>query len=387
MHCRVCDTDGIEKKINYKTPINHNYLKNKNDEFELHDFEIYFCNSCGFIQSPHYVKPKTELYENYITLSSWKNQPQAQLIINRMNDFLGLETDSKIIDVGANDGSFLDLLHNSGYTNISGIEPTSDASTIAINKSHKIIQDFLTTDLIYQHKLAKEFDVVISRHVLEHILELNDFLTACRTMLSNNGILILELPDHGEAIKYNDYSFWEEHVNYFTENTLNTALKKNGLEIFASEKTLFTGTAQIHFIKKSPSETILSANEEIEKSKIYLENFSNFKSKLHEYMANIKSEKEIIGFGAGCRLAGLVNIFELQPYITCFVDDNSNKVGKYLPMSKLEIRPSNILIEKDYHVVMGVNAEIEGKITKKLNIKDFSSFLPPSANLPNFWMQ
>ena len=87
-------------------------------------------------------------------------------------------------------------------------------------------------------------------------------------------------------------------------------------------------------------------------------------------MTNIKSKKEIIGFGAGCRLAGLVNIFELEPYITCFVDDNSNKVGKYLPMSQLEIRPTNILIDKDYHVVMGVNAEIEGRLAKKLKIKN-----------------
>ncbi|MDA9190440.1 methyltransferase domain-containing protein [Alphaproteobacteria bacterium] len=387
MNCRVCKTNGIEKKITYKTPINHNYLKNKSADFEIHNFEIYFCNRCGFIQSPHYIKPKHELYENYITLSSWKNQPQAQLIIDRMNDFLGLERDSKIADVGANDGSFLDLLGKAGYNNTIGIEPTSDASKIAKGNSHNIIQDFLTTDLVGELQLKKQFDVVISRHVLEHILELNDFLTACRSMLTDDGILILELPDHGEAIKYNDYSFWEEHVNYFTENTLNTALKKNGLEIFASEKTLFTGAAQIHFIKKSASETIFPPNEEIKKSKTYLENFGQFKSRVHEYMTSIKSKKEIIGFGAGCRLAGLVNIFELQPYITCFVDDNSNKVGKYLPMSQLEIQPTNVLIGKDYHVVMGVNAEVEGKLAKKFKIKDYSSFLPPSANLPSFWMQ
>ena len=387
MHCRVCETDGIEKKIKYRTPINHNYLKNKSDDFEIHDFEISFCKECGFIQSPRYVKPKNELYENYITFSSWKNQPQAQLIINRMSDFLGLEGGSKIVDVGANDGSFLDLLKKAGYYNASGIEPTSDASKIAKSKSHDIIQDFLTTDFVHERKLQKKFNVVISRHVLEHILELNDFLRACRLMLLDNGILILELPDHGEAVRYNDYSFWEEHVNYFTESTLNTALKKNGLEIFASEKTLFTGIAQIHFIKKSASETLLPSCQEIEKSKIYLENFSKFKSKIHQYMKNIRSEKEIIGFGAGCRLAGLVNIFELQTYITCFVDDNPNKVGKYLPMSQLEIQPTNVLNGKDYHVIMGVNAEIEGKLAKKFKIKDYSSFLPPSANLPRFWMQ
>lgn len=72
-----------------------------------------------------------------------------------MSDFLGLEGGSKIVDVGASDGSFLDLLKKAGYYNVSGIEPTADASRIAKSKSHDIIQDVLTTDFVHERKLQK----------------------------------------------------------------------------------------------------------------------------------------------------------------------------------------------------------------------------------------
>ena len=70
-------------------------------------------------------------------------------------------------------------------------------------------------------------------------------------MLTDNGILILELPDHGEAQNTMIIAFGKRTLIISLKNTLNTALKKNGLEIFASEKTLFTGTAQIHLLKNS----------------------------------------------------------------------------------------------------------------------------------------
>ena len=56
-------------------------------------------------------------------------------------------------------------------------------------------------------------------------------------------------------------------------------------------------------------------------------------------------------------------------------------------MSKLEIRPSSELSKSDYHVILGVNAELEGRVIKKFGLQDYCSFLPPSFNLPDFWMR
>lgn len=387
MKCRLCGSAKIEKKISYKTPINHQYLSHPEGNDDTYAFHIFFCKSCGFIHSPKYVQSKESLYKNYFTLSSWKSQPQALQIVSRLKDFIGLPINSKIVDVGANDGTFLDLLVQEGYTDVCGIEPTMDASTIAIEKSHEIINDFLSLDLVDKHNLENKYDVVTSRHVLEHVLELDDFLQACRLMLNEGGVLILELPDHGEAIKYRDFSFWEEHVNYFTNETLTAALRKNGLEIFASEITLFTGAAQIHYIKRCHTMDLQSSPVHLELAENYLDSFEAFGHRLQEYVNDIKSKKDVVCFGAGCRLAALVNIFNLQPDISYFVDDNIDKIGKFLPMSKLEIKSSSELNKSDYHVILGVNAELEGRVIKKFLLQDYCSFLPPSFNLPTFWMR
>jgi len=385
MECRICQSTNVSKKISYKTPINHNYLLHPEDACKYYQFDIYFCHECGFIYSPDYIQSKDELYENYFTLSAWKPQPHTQSIVARIKNFLGTPLDSKIIEVGCNDGSFLDLLVENGYRNVIGIEPTKDASSASIKKSHQVINNFLTSSLVDDYDLANKFDIVTSRHVIEHIIDLDDFLQSCRKMLKPNGVLILELPDHGEAIKYLDFSFWEEHVNYFTYETIHNLLQKNGLTIFATESTLFTGTAQIHYIKRSEPLELEHSAEHLEKAERYLDNFDLFSHNIKNYVQEINASREIICFGGGCRLTSLINIFQLQSEIKCFVDDNIHKVGKFLPMSQLEIQPSSILKGGDYHVILGVNGEIEGKIIRRFNLQSYCSFLPPSLNLPNFW--
>ena len=48
-----------------------------------------------------------------------------------------------------------------------------------------------------------------------------------------------------------DYSLWEEHINYFTLNTLKTLLKKHSFEIIHYETTLYSGKALTVFCKKT----------------------------------------------------------------------------------------------------------------------------------------
>ncbi|WP_228005580.1 class I SAM-dependent methyltransferase [Leptospira interrogans] len=83
------------------------------------------------------IDPKI-LYKNYFTFSSWKNQPHVPRLVEVMEAICSLEKTEKILEIGCNDGSFIDLLKLRGYKNIYGIEPTLDASTIAIDKGHDV---------------------------------------------------------------------------------------------------------------------------------------------------------------------------------------------------------------------------------------------------------
>ena len=75
-----------------------------------------------------------------------------------------------IVEIGANDGTFLDLLREQGYTNIYGVEPSDDLVKFSRGKGHKIVTDHFGPDIV--DALIKDFGVpklIICRHTLEHI--------------------------------------------------------------------------------------------------------------------------------------------------------------------------------------------------------------------------
>jgi hypothetical protein len=81
----------------------------------------------------------------------------------------------------------------------------------------------------------------------------------------------------------------------------------------------------------------------------------------------------------------------LEKYIECFVDDQPEKQGKYMPGSQLPILSAKALYERGIDVcLLGVNFECEDKVIAKhrefLNKGGvFFSVLPPSTRLPVFW--
>ena len=78
--------------------------------------------------------------------------------------------------MGCNDGKFLKRLDRTWFTHISAIEPATDAFNEAIASHSSVINDFFTFQSAQQYYALSEFDCVVTRQVLEHICDLDDFM-------------------------------------------------------------------------------------------------------------------------------------------------------------------------------------------------------------------
>ena len=185
-----------------------------------------------------------------------------------------------------------------------------------------------------------------------------------------------------------DYSFWEEHVNYFTISTLKQLLSLHGFRIIFSETTWFTGQAIVLYCQKDLS--IRSAShldyDHIQRTR-YISDFQIFKNHLFEHLLHIKADKPLALFGAGCRSLCLSSFFDLFQLFDVVVDDSEVKSNRWIPNSSLQILESSDISFNDYHVILGVNAEAEASVikSKHLSTGSYFSILPPSKNLPDFW--
>jgi 2-polyprenyl-3-methyl-5-hydroxy-6-metoxy-1,4-benzoquinol methylase len=379
--CRICNQNTNTELLNFgNQPIVHHFLKNTNESFKTFPFKLGLCENCNFLSLLEPIKPSV-LYENYFTFSDWKFQPHTKRLIEIMSQILGMNKDTELLDIGCNDGKFLKELNGLGINNVRGIEPSTDAYNISISKKLNVEKGFFPTTSLKKN----EYDIIVFRQVLEHIIDLDLFLSNVNKALKDKGSIVIEIPDTSWNLECLDYSLWEEHVNYFTINTLKNLLSKHQFEIIHYERTLFSGVALTVFAQKAQKK--LSFNISIdERNKInnYKNKFNKLKTYFHE---SFDKEENIVIYGCGSRSSNFVNLFSLD-MICCFVDDQNEKQNYFLPGYSIPIKPwSNDF--KNSTILLGVNAENEEKVIMKRGLKadNFFSILPPSKHLPNFWRE
>ena len=382
-NCRLCNHNQVELLIDFgNQPIVHHLLKYKDQNYDVFPLELGFCANCSFLQLLKPISPEI-LYENYFTISAWKNQPHVERLIDVMKSITGMDENSLLLEIGCNDGSFIQSLHKKGIHNCTGVEPSKDAYSLAKSKGIKVHNEFFSINNPNLPMEQNHYDVIICRHVLEHVCDLEEFMTTVGHCLKDKGVLVIEIPDSSWNFEYMDYALWEEHVNYFTLHSLNNLLKKYDLGIIHHETTLFSGRALTVFAEKRSNNNGFEHNSSnVEKWLSYGENWEIFKKQMGEF---ISSKQKAVVYGCGSRSSTFVNFLELGNTVF-FIDDQKEKQNHFVPGSKLEILPWDDSWS-DAFFLLGVNAENEMKVIRNrdMNIQQLASILPPSRYLPEFW--
>ena len=399
--CNLCGSKELLALLDLgKQPIAHHFLDDPAQEEYVHSVKLCFCEDCGLIQLNDPVPPE-KLYSKYHVLSSWKWNPHIPLLTDLIDDVVGTsKQDVNIVEVGCNDGSFLEVLREKGYNNLLGVEPAQDAIESSLGKGLRILGGYFTPDMADGIKSTYgKCDLFVSRQMLEHITDLNAFREAMNKILHPGSYVLIEIPNFELGLNSPDYSIiWEEHVNYFTAETFNHFLASSGIDVIHSDSVVFSGEALIvlgkYTGKPNPRKTGTHVSALKRKSLAYRDRWPVFRNRLLQYLQQYRQTYgKIAIYGAGCRATSLINFAGMGPYIAFVVDDQDEKVGKFMPGSRLSILPSSALNEHDIKLcLMAVNSENEKKVTERHityqeNGGSFASIHPPSRRLPSFWRQ
>lgn len=114
------------------------------------------------------------------------------------------KTDQKnLLDFGCGTGDFLKSALNIGW-NVSGIEPNSEARSIANSKTKQSVLDSEGIKTYKKHS----FDVITLWHVLEHIPNLESQISILKDLLKPNGVLIIAVPNYKSYDAKHYKQFW-----------------------------------------------------------------------------------------------------------------------------------------------------------------------------------
>ena len=273
-----------------------------------------------------------------------------------------------ILEIGCNDGTFAS---NFNRANITCIEPCGDVATEAKRKGLRVyvryFDNLLVKKLIKDHK---KFDIIFSANTITHISNLNSVFNNLSKILTKNGTIIIEEPSLLETIKKNSYDqFYNEHIYVFSTIALQNILKKNNLEIYDVENIKVHGGSNRYYIKKRENKKIkishrLNRNITAEK-KFGLNKFScyknfskkvkNSKIKLIKLFKKIKKNNcKIIGYGASAKAVTIINFCNLKEnYFDFFYDTTNQKIGKFLPGTKIKVLKYKKLTNSKIFVFLG----------------------------------
>jgi SAM-dependent methyltransferase len=398
--CRLCGAEGPELLLDFGShPIAHQFLTAPSADEYVHPVKLAHCNACGHLQLVDPVPPE-RLYTEYVCLSSWKRHPHEPMLLDLLSE-VELDRDARILEIGSNDGVFLEGLRRRGFSWLLGVEPARDAWEAARARDLETLNTFFNEEtaaaIVDQHG---QQDLVVFRHVLEHIEDLSGFAAGLRRALKPNGLMLIEVPDFDFCLDVRDYSgIWEEHVNYFTRDTLLSFIERCGVGVFETRHALFSGQAQIMLGRGSGRGSALLARDASSVDELLAARVRRFQSawptfqqRFHEFLQTEREAgRSVAVYGAGCRSCSLINFTGLGSYLECVFDDQPEKNGLFMPGSRLEILPGEELERRSIDTcLLAVNAENEQTVIDKHSefIEHggrFVSVLPPSELLPEFW--
>ncbi|HAY23155.1 MAG TPA: hypothetical protein DCY27_13540 [Desulfobacterales bacterium] len=123
---------------------------------------------------------------------------KLETVVERMLR-IGVEKDVAILDAGCGDGVLLKMLKAAGFTNVWGadISPNRARRACLVNGGRVVVTDLEKTGLG-----PDSFKVIIASEILEHVPDVQNFLSNCRTMLCPGGFLMITTPS---AIRWKDW--------------------------------------------------------------------------------------------------------------------------------------------------------------------------------------
>src|SRR5262249_23476487 len=179
----------------------------------------------------------------------------------------------------------------------------------------------------------------------EHVSDLEGFFSALRTLLRDDGFLVLELPDVEEAFALGSPAIlWEEHVSYFTQPLAEYLLGRFGFRVADRRRYVFGGGSMAFVAEKQPLPASCTVTRPHAGATIgLLRGFVARMARQREELSGLIAEARSAGYqvavyGAAPRSCLVVSVCRVGDMIDFVVDDRQDIHGRLMPGTQRFVR-------------------------------------------------
>ena len=202
-----------------------------------------------------------------------------------------------VLEVGCGGCAVLEQLQAKGFKVI-GVDPSPIAARDGARKGITIINEFFPSPLF-----TEKVELIFHSDVQEHVSDPVAFLANQRNQLTEDGLIIISIPDCNESVALGDLSMaMHQHLNYFDTESLRNTVEAAGLKVLTIEVAKYGGS--LYCCAQNTAAAHVLAKQGLTK-------FQTFTSKLAK------------------------NVEAVNKAVAHAIDDPSKSVGFYVPLRTL----------------------------------------------------
>ncbi len=329
-----------------KMPIANGFIERKNfsEEF-FFDMEVGFNDELSLFQLNDHPKPEKMFNQNYpfFTGSSEYMKDHFKIYADFVKKYI--KTNSKIIEIGSNDGTFLKNFDKNS-SQIIGFEPSKNVADISLKNGIPTLNSFFNKESVKNLKdyLGKT-DLICASNVICHVPDLNNLIESIDLLLSSNGTFVFEEPYLGSMLKKVSYDqIYDEHIYMFSVSSISKIFQRFNFKLVEAIPQETHGGSMRYIIKRNNnkiSQNIQKLLDYENREKINsIESCLNFKKNCElskkKIMDKIKlfkdTGKSICGYAATSKSTTVLNYCKINSnHIDYICDTTKEKIGKFSP--------------------------------------------------------
>jgi methylation protein EvaC len=337
-----------------KMPIANGFLQKKDFKKEFFfKMEVGFSKEVSLFQLNDHPKPKLMFNKNYPFFTG-----SSKGMINHFKEYSNwikknyLKRSKNLIEIGSNDGTFLNNFKNSKINTL-GIEPSSNVAKISKKRGIKTINSFFTYENVKKIKKFKNnTDIISAANVICHVPDLKNLIKGVKYLLNKNGLFIFEEPYLGSMYEKTSYDqIYDEHIFMFSVSSIKKIFKLFDFDLInvLPQKThggsmrYVVGRSGVYKISKNVLKFLkLEKKKNIDSIKGCL----NFKKKCETSKKKLKltinnmrkNGKKIAGYAATSKSTTILNYCGITNNDIDFICDTTpNKINTFTPGTHIPI--------------------------------------------------
>lgn len=315
--CRLCGGSLTQVFALEPMPIANSFPSQPDKAAERFPLDVMQCTDCEHVQLKQVVKG---LFDDY----KYETPKTAYLKESALELKEKYPTAKKVLEIGSNNGAYLDCLRDVGFWAI-GMDPSaSDGLSIKEPFTSSSAKGF-----------RAKFDLVLANNVFAHIDDLRDVFVGIEKVLSTEGAVVFEVQYLPYLIERGAFdTIYHEHLDYHTLKPLAKFLKSVGL-VMTEWAMIPTHGGSIRVTGKREGPEAYLPDESLR--------WKALREKMEASKKKLTANGRMVAFGASAKASVLINQLGLNDRILYCVDDTEKKQGRFIPGTDIQIKPVSAL--------------------------------------------